>query len=389
MSDNPQLRFGVFMPPVHQPGRSPNVMLHRDLELVEKLDSLGYDEVWIGEHHSSGVETVASPEVFIAAASQRTKHVKLATGVTSLPFHHPFMLADRIVMLDHLTRGRLIFGVGPGQLPKDSQMLGVDPTKGREIMEAKLDVILRLLNGETVTKSTEWFRCDNAELQFAPYSKIEVAVTGAISPAGPRLAGRYGLSLLSLAATSPAYRPIMASHWQICEEMAAENNTTVSRAGWRLLGPMFIAETFEEAKEECRYGLRWMVEHFARLTWNGQDPPDDYDEFIDGLNASGAVVVGTPEMAREQLNNLLKVSGGFGCFLLQQADMARPAAQLRSYELFAEEVIPHFRGQLDSVFRQYQEIVELGHKTGDTAGIGQQAAIDRHLREQELKAATS
>jgi limonene 1,2-monooxygenase len=387
MSNNPNLRFGVFMPPVHQPGRSPNVLLHRDLELVERLDRLGFDEVWIGEHHSSGVETVSSPEVFIAAASQRTQHIKLATGVMSLAYHHPFMLADRIVMLDHLTRGRVIFGVGPGQLPRDAQMIGVDPTKGREIMETSLDVILRLLAGETVTTSNEWFRCERAELQFAPYSDIEVAVTGAVSPAGPRLAGRYGLSLLSLAATSPAYRPVMASHWQICEELAAENNTTVSRAGWRLLGPMFLAETFEEAKEQCRYGLPWVVQHFARLTWNGEDPPDDYDEFIDGLNSSGAAVIGTPEMAREQLANLLEVSGGFGCFLIQQGDLARPAAQARSYELLAEEVIPHFRGQLDNATRQYQEIVELGHKTGDTAGIGQQAAIDRHQREQELKTA--
>jgi limonene 1,2-monooxygenase len=384
---SPHLRFGVFMPPLHQPGRSPNVNLHRDLELVEKLDRLGYDEAWIGEHHSSGVETVASPEVFIAAASQRTRHIKLATGVVSLPYHHPFLVADRIVLLDHLTRGRVIFGVGPGQLPRDARMLGLDPTKGRENMEASLDVVIRLLRGETVTASNEWFRCDGAELQFAPYSDIEVAVTGAVSPAGPRLAGRYGLSLLSLAATSPEYRPVMASHWQICEDFAAQNNTSVRREGWRLLGPMFIAETFEEAKREARYGLPWMTEHMARLVWGAQDPPDDYDKLIDGLNASGAAVIGTPEMARAQISSLLEVSGGFGCYLLQQAELARPAAQDRSYELFAEEVIPYFRGQLDSVFRQYQEIVELGHKTGDTAGIGQQAAIDRHLQEQELKAA--
>ena len=95
-------------------------MLHRDLELVEWLDQLGYDEAWIGEHHSAGFEIIASPELFIAAAAERTKHIRLGTGVISLPYHNPLMVADRIMQLDHKTRGRVMFGVGPGLLPSDA-----------------------------------------------------------------------------------------------------------------------------------------------------------------------------------------------------------------------------------------------------------------------------
>src|SRR3954451_6520407 len=118
------LRFGISPAPSPEPHRNPTLALERDLELIERLDELGYDEAWIGEHHSAGFEIIASPEVFIAAAAQRTKHIRLGTGVSSLPYHHPLMLADRMVLLDHLTRGRVMLGCGPGALPSDAFMMG-------------------------------------------------------------------------------------------------------------------------------------------------------------------------------------------------------------------------------------------------------------------------
>src|ERR1700754_2571706 len=134
-----RLRFGIFLPPMHPVGQNPTLLMQRDLQLIEHLDALGYDEAWIGEHHSSGFETLASPEGFIAAAAERTRRIKLGTGVNSLPYHHPLILADRIVMLDHLTRGRMMFGVGPGQLTSDAAMLGIDPMQQRPRMEQAFD----------------------------------------------------------------------------------------------------------------------------------------------------------------------------------------------------------------------------------------------------------
>ena len=186
------LRFGIFLPPMHKVGVDPTLALHRDLELMEWLDHHGYHEAWIGEHHSAGSELIASPEVFIAAAAQRTSHIKLGTGVNSLPYHHPLILADRIVMLDHLTRGRMMFGAGPGQLTSDAAMLGIDPNLQRPRMEESFDVIMRLFAGETVTKHTDWFTCEEAVLQMRPYSDFDVAVASSMSPSGSKLAGRYG-----------------------------------------------------------------------------------------------------------------------------------------------------------------------------------------------------
>ena len=186
------LRFGIFLAPFHPVGQNPTLALERDLELVVRLDEMGYDEAWFGEHHSAGYEIIASPEVFIGVLSQRTKNIRLGTGVSSLPYHHPFILADRMVLLDHLTRGRVMFGVGPGALPSDAFMMGIDPMKQRDMMEESLEAILALLEGEEpVTRDASWFTLRNARLQLRPYThpRFEVAVAAQISPAGPRAAG--------------------------------------------------------------------------------------------------------------------------------------------------------------------------------------------------------
>ena len=148
---------------------------------------MGYDEAWIGEHHSAGYEIIASPEVFIAAAAERTRHIRLGTGVSSVPYHHPLMLADRIMQLDHQTRGRVMFGVGPGALPSDAFMMGIDVQRQRDMMDEALAALVPLLRGETVTMETDWFKLVKARLQLRPYQRPfpEVAVAAQVSPAGP------------------------------------------------------------------------------------------------------------------------------------------------------------------------------------------------------------
>jgi limonene 1,2-monooxygenase len=123
-----RLRFGVFLAPFHKPGINPTLALQSDLELIQWLDRCGYDEAWFGEHHSAGTELSASPEIFMAVAAERTRHIKLGSGVVSLSYHNPLWVAERMVLLDHLTRGRVMLGVGPGSLPTDGAMIGV---KGR------------------------------------------------------------------------------------------------------------------------------------------------------------------------------------------------------------------------------------------------------------------
>ena len=158
-----KMKFGVFMAPFHRVGENPTLALERDLELLQWLDVLGFDEAYIGEHHSAGWETIASPEVFMATAAERTRHIRLGSGVISLPYHHPYMVANRMVLLDHLTRGRVILGVGPGALASDALMLGIDPARQREMMDESLGVILRLFTEtEPLSYKSDWFELNEA-----------------------------------------------------------------------------------------------------------------------------------------------------------------------------------------------------------------------------------
>jgi limonene 1,2-monooxygenase len=345
-----RLNFGVFMAPFHRLGENPTWSLHRDLELIEHLDRLCYDEAWIGEHHSAGYEIIASPEVFVAAAAERTKHIRLGTGVSSLPYHHPLLLADRMVLLDHLTRGRTMFGVGPGALPSDAFMMGIDPLRQREMMDESLDAIVALLaSDEPVTRETDWFTLREARLQLRPYSRphMELAVAAQISPAGPRAAGKYGLSLLSLGATTVGGFDALGHHWRVCEELAAEHQKQVRRDTWRLVGPMHIAPTMDQARKDVEFGLKAWVDYFLRvaalpLVGNAVEVGD----MVDAMNANGYGVIGTPEDAARQIQRLWDQSGGYGTYLFMVHDWADREATLRSFELVARYVMPQFQGTL-------------------------------------------
>jgi limonene 1,2-monooxygenase len=378
------LRFGVFQAPIHKIGTNPHLNLMRDIEIAEHLDRLGYDEIWYGEHHSSASETIASPELMIAAAAQRTSRIRLGTGVSSLPYHNPYILADRIVQLDHITRGRMMFGAGPGQLLQDAQMLGIQTETQRARMEEALQIMLRLFAGERVTHESDWITLREAELQHAPFSDFEVAVTAIISPTGPKLAGRLGLSLLSLGSVNPAVVDILADHWRVLTVEAEANGHAPDRSAWRLLGQIFVADSMDAAIEEVRFGLAALLEHGSRTQPGAPPfvPPTSIPKLVDELNESGAFVIGTPDMAVRHLERLQEKTGGFGCYLMLGADIARWPAMLRHYELMAEEVIPHFNGQLAAIRRAYKRYADSGTSGADATAKAQaaaKAAYDKEL----------
>lgn len=346
-----RLRFGTFLAPFHAPGQNPTLALQRDLELVEHLDKLGYDEAWIGEHHSAGSEIIASPEIFIAAAAERTRNIKLGTGVTSIAYHNPLWVADRMVLLDHLTRGRTMLGCGPGSLPTDSSMIGLNPTDTRELLEVNLDIIMRLLRGEVVTRTTRTHELVDAQLQLRPYSDpcFDVAVAAVASPTGPRMAGQHGVGLLSIGATLSADGfDALAHHWNVVEERAAHyGQPTPDRSKWRLVGLMHIAETREQAYQEVEYGIEHWFQYFQKVAAFPQMAVDGSNlrEMIDFVNEAGIGAIGTVEDAKAQVQKLWDQSGGFGAMLLLGHEWASPAATRRSYELIAQHVFPEFQDQ--------------------------------------------
>jgi limonene 1,2-monooxygenase len=385
------LKFGIFLAPFHPVGQNPTLALERDLDLMEHLDSLGFDEAWIGEHHSAGYEIIASPEVFIAAAAQRTKHLRLGTGVSSLPYHQPLMLADRMVLLDHLTRGRVMFGVGPGALPSDAFMMGIDVARQRDMMEESFEAILELLAGEKpVNRSTDWFTLKDARLQLRPYSDpcFEIAVAAQISPSGPRAAGRFGCGLLSIGATSRGGFDVLGSHWTVMEERAAEFGTTVDRRKWRLVGPVHIADTKEQAYENVAYGLPQWADYFQRVAALPLGPDtSDPAELAEAMNASGFAVIGTVEDAKAQIQRLIDQSGGFGTFLTMATDWADRDATWHSYDLMAKYVFPEFQRSSESTTASRDWAAENRPEFMNAATAAVMNAVQSHHQEKAEKAA--
>jgi len=354
------MRFGTILFPLHPVGQSPTVALEKDLELLEWMDRWNYAEAWVGEHHSGGFELIGAPEVFVAIAAERTKHLRLGTGVTSLPYHHPFTVVERMILLDHLTRGRVMFGVGPGQLVSDAKMLGIDTTQQRRMMAESLDAIVELLKGDPVSVKTDWFTLDEARIHLPPYTRphMEMAVAASVSPAGPRAAGRHGLGLLSIAAWHPDGFGKLRDHWEIMEETAAANGTTVNRADWRMMGPVHLARTERQARDNVRHGLERVFGYLSHIIPLPTLTATDFDDLIDQINGLGGGVIGTPQMAVDSIGRLAEQSGGFGCYLLQGAELANRPATLESYQLFAEEVAPHFQGQAQPLVDSHRWLLD-------------------------------
>lgn len=347
-------RFGVFLAPFHALNENPTLMFERDLELMRLLDRLGYEEAWIGEHHSGGFETIAAPEIFIAAAARETRYIRLGTGVRSLPYVHPFMLADAMVQLDHMTHGRAMFGVGPGALPSDAVQMGIDARQSRRMMEEAVDVIIPLLEGQRVSAETDWFTLKDARLQHASYTRphMEMAVTSVRSPAGALLAGRYGLGMLSLGGHSEEALAAYAKNWSVYEETAAAHGQVADRRNFRIAVQMHIADSREQALEDIKFGVEGWGAYARDVLPLGPVPKDvtDVAEFIVGTRRA---IVGTPDDAIREIEVMQEGSGGFGVVMFMCHDWADWEATQRSYELFARHVIPHFQGQFQGRMDSY------------------------------------
>ena len=343
------LRFGIFLAPFHRPGDNPTLALDRDLELIQWLDHLGYDEAWIGEHHSAGWEIIASPEVFIGVAAERTKHIRLGSGVTSLPYHHPLMVAQRFVQLDHMTRGRAMLGCGPGALASDAYMMGIDADRQRPRMDESLGAIMALLRcEEPVNIKSDWFELKDARLHLKPWTKggFPIAVANVTTPAGARAAGKHGVGLLSIGAGLPGGQAMLAESWKVVEAEAKAYGKTVSRDNWRLVVNMHCAEDDEQAMRDCRIGERLETQTYFSETL-GRPPMRSENPLAEGL-ANGTTLVGTPDTIAEGIERLLKqTGGGAGAVLFRAHDWANRKATLESYELFARWVIPRFQGSAE------------------------------------------
>ncbi|HWM21269.1 MAG TPA: LLM class flavin-dependent oxidoreductase, partial [Ilumatobacteraceae bacterium] len=336
--------------------------------------------------HSAGSELIPDPMAFLAFLAPQTSHIMLGTGVVSLPYHNPLWVANRALFLDMLTRGRFMLGLGPGALPGDAAMIGIEIEEQRTALEDDVDVLMHLLRSdEPLTVETPRYRLRNARSQYSPYSEFDIAVAAIASPTGPRIAGKHGIGLLSIGATAQGGFDLLAHHWDVMEARAQEFSTVADRAKWRLVGPMHIAETKQQAIDDVRYGLDSWAHYTQKILAvpHFRAAGETFEERVAWVNETGLGVIGTPDEAIDQIDRLVKQSnGGFGSYLLMHHEWARPEATQRSYELIAQHVKPRFQGTTRRLEMAEQTAIDQWEVLGDRVERAVQAATDRHLSEQ-------
>jgi limonene 1,2-monooxygenase len=381
------MNFGAFLAPHHPIGENPLLQFRRDIDLVEHLDKLGYDEFWCGEHHSSGWEQIASPEMFLAAAAERTKRIKLATGVVSLPYHHPYNVAQRMVQLDWMSGGRVIFGSGPGALASDAHTLGIDPILLRDRQDEAIGVIRRLFQGERITMKTDWFQLNDAKLQLLPYQEeMPFAVASQISPSGMTLAGKYGIGIISIGSLSDEGLNALATQWSFAEDSAKKHGQTVDRKNWRVLLSWHIAETREKAAEQAKDGLfRHHNEYVVgTLQRPGLKPFKTPEEAVEktAYSKGAAATIGTPDDLIARIKSVIDISGGYGTTVGFVHDWANPENTARSWDMVARYVVPEINKYCASL-RTSREFVANNREYFDRA----KQAVMAKINENELAAA--
>lgn len=369
VASSAKLKFGLFIAPFHPVGENPTLAYERDLDLVQRLDGLGFDEAWFGERHSCGWETIPAPDLMIAAAAMRTRRLKLGAAVVSLPFHHPFNVAERFAFLDHLTGGRVMLGLGPGALPADAHLYGVPFEKQRAMMNEGLDVILRLYRSpEPVTHDGSYFKLRDARLQVRPLQNphlpIGIACGGGVN--GFMQAGKHGIWPISAGMFSSEGFTDLKKKWGVLERAAQAAGRTSDRADWRLSIPIHLADSREQALNEIRAGAnKWIRDYYCSALGAAflfQERPDQTLEelTIDRLVERGTVIVGTPDDAIAAIERLIEHSGGFGALLAMASDWASHAATTHSYDLLARYVMPCFQGTLAGPQAAYDYALENG-----------------------------
>jgi limonene 1,2-monooxygenase len=382
-----RLKDGIFLAPFHPLNEDPTLAIQRDLELIEHLDRLGYEEAWVGEHHSAGFEIIASPELFIAAAAERTKRIRLGTGVVSLPYHHPLTTANRILQLDHQTRGRVMFGVGPGLLPSDAFQLGIEPATQRDRMVEAVEIILRLFKGERVTHKSDWFTLNNASCQLKPYSwpHPEIAVASSVTPSGGKLAGKHGFGMLCVAATQAGGYDALGINWKIANDTAAANGKAMDPSRLRLVGPVHIAPTREEAWANVEFGAREWLKYMSSINPAGMMMQRDGDP-LKHMVDDGVAVIGTPDDAIAQIGRLRAKQGDFGVFLQLATNWATFEKTKTSYELWRRYVNPVVNGMNVQRQESYDHAVGNAAEFMQAATSAVMATIQKHHAEEAAKA---
>ena len=359
------MRFGFFAMPEHFPWENWTLAFDRDIARMVKAEQLGFEEFWIGEHHSGGYDPVPAPELMIAKASALTSRIQLGTGVINLPYHDPFLVAERLAFLDHLTHGRLIYGVGGGGLPSDRALFGLPAEEARPRMLEAMDVIVRVLAArEPISHQGEFWQFENRRLQVPPYqSEPKLAIAGLTGTHNFTTCGEKAYAALSVYFTpaqiedNPGIPDLIAHGHALADgAISAGLDPDQARADWRVSREVYVANSKAEALQEIRAGVHASYDYLRRLGLGALMKRDattaDADLTFEWMVENIPWIVGSPEECIDQIGQLHESVGGFGTLLINCRDWVAEDRFHRSMELFARRVMPAFRDREHQALRR-------------------------------------
>ena len=361
------MRLGLFMMPLHPLGRSMQSCLAEDTEKSILIDRLGVDELWVGEHFTAGTEPYPSPMMFMASLLPQTQRLVFGTGVINAPNRNPAVIAAEAAQFDHLSGGRFILGVGTGSLPTDFELFGVNgdaKARGRMLIE-HIDIIEKIwsqdppydIRGEFWTVSVKDRLFPEVGFGIMPKPLQRPRPPICIPAASPNsmsvlTAARRGWGPISSALISPAG---LANHWTLYQEGCLEAGRELDPANWRVVRPVFVAATDEEARARVlspdsayRYFFGHMLKVFTRTNYLDaiRPHPDmaDADITVDAIIES-RLIFGSPQTVLARLIALREQVGPFGNLLVSGMDWSGPNAawERESLSRIATEVMPAFR----------------------------------------------
>jgi limonene 1,2-monooxygenase len=360
-----KMKFGFFMMPSHSHKEDPTLSFERDLQLIEYAETLGFDEFWVGEHHSGGWETIPAPDIFLAAAATRTKRIRLGTAVINLSYHHPFHVAERMAFLDHLAYGRVMLGCGPGILAPDIQLFGLNPADLRPMMNESLDIILKLYREDgLVSYNGKYWQIKDMEIQVKPYQQPHLPIFLVSSGSGNsiRVAAERGLGVISGLFTQPGAMDI-TQQWQVYEQTAQKARHPISRDDWRLSTNIYVADSMDEAMKDITEGVlseahQYFFNTGGKASYEAYPGQPAEEITVEQIIAKRNWIIGDPDYCVHRIKGLQEVTGGFGGLLMVTVEWTSTQKWYRSLELFARYVMPQFKGRLRGIQNSYQRMVE-------------------------------
>lgn len=360
------MKYSFFMMPLHLPSENPVLAFDRDIDLINYAEELDFDEFYIGEHHTAGWETIPAPDMVLAKASATTHRIKLGTSVVSLPFHHPFEVAERFAFLDHLTRGRAILGVGPSSLPPDIQLYNIPPQDLNPMMRESTEIIVKLLETPgPVTYEGKYWSIKDMMLQLRSYQqpRLKMATASVGSERSLEFAAMHDMILFSLAGGGPPNSVPLNEQWNMVEHHGRRHGKRPSRDDFRVVTYVHLADTHEQAWAEVKEGIvRDVHNYFYTINtpaqWVMQPDQDPASLTAEEIVQKRRWIIGTPEEAIEQIQQLYDAAGGFGGLMIATHEWTDQARIKYSLELFARYVMPHFRGHTADLKRAWQKTID-------------------------------